>query len=218
MTKPNLPQDQLISALNWRYATKQFDATKKLSAGEWKALEEALVLTASSYGLQPYQFQVIQDSALRTTLREQSYNQPQITDCSHLVVFTALKEIDASYIERYIQETAQTRGTSVDALNGYKQMMMGSLVGPEAAARVPEWAARQTYIALGNLLTSAALLGIDVCPMEGIDAAQYDTVLGLTASPYRTVMVAAVGFRSSGDALAAARKVRRTREMLLKYK
>lgn len=200
--------DTLITALNWRYATKVFDPARKIPEADIKALEQSLVLTPSSFGLQPYRFLVVTDPGLRAKLREASWGQAQITDCSHLVIFLARKQMTEADVDRLIQRTTQVRGGKVEDLAGYRSMMMNSLVTGPRAATVAEWAARQTYIALGQLMASAALLGLDACPMEGLDPNQYDEILGLKGTPFHTVVACATGYRSREDKYAALAKVR----------
>lgn len=197
----------LLSAQNWRYATKQFDPSKQIPADVWAALEQALVLTPSSFGLQPWRFITVDDPALRATLREHSWGQSQLTDAAKIVVFAARKTLDAADITHFIERTAAVRGTTVEALKGYHDIMNGALL-----SRPPEvlntWAARQTYLAFGNLMTSAALLGVDACPIEGLDPAKYDELLGLPALGFATQAVCALGYRAATDKYATAPKVR----------
>ena len=204
----SIPGESLLQQLNWRYATKKFDPAKKISAADWAVLEEALILTASSYGLQPWKFIVVTDPALKAKLRPASWNQSQVEDCSHLVVFTAKQDITEADLDRFVARTAEVRGSTVESLAGYKGFMMGDLVNGARHAVIHEWAARQTYIAMGNLLTSAALLGIDACPFEGIEPAKYDEILGLKGTGYATISACPVGYRADDDKYAAAPKVR----------
>jgi nitroreductase len=203
-----LSGDSLIQQLGWRYATKKFDPSKKISTTDWAVLEKALVLTASSYGLQPWKFIIVTDPALKTKLRAASWNQAQVEDCSHLVVITAQQDITEADLDRFIARTAEVRGVAIDSLAGYKGYMMGDLVKGPRHAFIKEWAARQTFIALGNLLTSAAVLGIDACPLEGLEPAKYDEILSLRASGYATISACPVGYRSDNDKYASAPKVR----------
>jgi nitroreductase len=200
--------ESLLQQLNWRYATKKFDPARKVAASDWAVLEQALILTASSYGLQPWKFIVVTDPALKTKLRPASWNQSQVEDCSHLVVFAAKQEVSEADVDRFIVRIAEVRGTSLESLAGYKGFMVGDLVNGARAAIIQEWAARQTYIAMGNLLTSAAVLGIDTCPFEGIEPAKYDEILGLKGTGYGTVAACPVGYRAPDDKYAAAPKVR----------
>ena len=200
--------DTLIQALNWRYATKVFDPARKVSEADLDALLQSLVLTPSSFGLQPYRFLVVTDPAVRARLREASWGQGQVCDCSHLVVFLARQQMTEADVDHYIQRIAQVRGDKPENLAAYRSMMVGTLVTGPRAATVPEWAARQAYIALGQFMASAALLGLDTCPMEGIDPRQYDAILGLDATPFRTVVACPVGYRADSDKYATLAKVR----------
>ncbi len=200
--------ESLLRQLNWRYATKKFDPTRKISAADWAVLEQALVLTASSYGLQPWKFIVVTDPALKARLRPASWNQAQVEDCSHHVVFTVKEDISEADVDRFIARIAEVRGVTPESLAAYKGYMVGDLVNGPRHAIIKEWAARQAYIALGNLLTSAAVLGIDACPFEGIEPAKYDEILGLKGTGYATVAACPVGYRSDDDKYASVPKVR----------
>lgn len=193
--------------LAWRYATKQFDAARRISPADWKTLEQSLVLSPSSFGLQPWKFLVVNDPEIRAKLRPVSWNQSQITDASHLVIFAARKNLGAPDIDRYLARIAEVRKVTLESLEGYKGLMAGTLASrsPEAIAA---WSARQAYIALGSFLTTAALLGIDTCPIEGFDPSKYDEILGLGKIGYTAVVVAAAGYRSAADAYAHHPKVR----------
>ena len=198
---------QIISALNWRYATKIFNPIKKVSDKDLHTLLETTRLAPSSLGIHPWKAIVVTDEAVRKQLRAVAWNQSQITDASHLIVFAARKSLDAEYVESYIKLVAQTRNQKIEDVQGYKRMIMGSFAQktPEA---IREWNARQVYIALGFLLESAALIRIDACPMEGFDLVQFDKILKLDTSTYGSVVVAAVGYRSEEDKYALASKVR----------
>jgi nitroreductase len=213
-----LSTNTLLVRLKWRYATKKFDAAKKIHSSLWSALEEALVLTPSSYGLQPYRFVVIADPELRRKLRAVSWDQPQVTDASHFVVFARKLAMTDADVERFVGLIAETRGSARGSLQGYYDMMVGDLVKGPRSAWIEEWTARQTYIALGNLLTSAALLGVDACPMEGLDPAKYDEILGLTAKGYGTTNVCALGYRAEDDKYAQAKKVRFPNNELIEHR
>ncbi len=199
-------ESELISNLKWRYATKKFDPSKKIPAATWSTLEQAAVLAPSSYGLQPWRFVVVNDAEKRKQLQAVSWNQPQIVDASHLIVFARRTEMTANDVQRYIDDIAKKRGIPATALDGYKNMMLGTINTPGFPAS--EWAARQAYIALGFFLSAAAALHVDACPMEGITPAQYDEILGLKAKGYSTVVVATAGYRAADDANAGYAKVR----------
>jgi nitroreductase len=203
-----LSPESLIQAQQWRYATKKFDPAGRIAPGIWSALEQSLVLSPSSFGLEPWKFIVVTDPALKSKLRGVSWNQSQIEDCSHLVVFLARTGLAEADLDRSVARIAEVRQQPLEALEAYKGMMMGYLVNGPAAATVDLWAVRQVYIALGNFMTSAALLGVDTCPMEGLDPAQYDQLLGLEGTGYHTVCACPAGYRASDDAYATKPKVR----------
>jgi nitroreductase len=199
---------QLLNALEWRYATKIFDAAKKIPADIWHALEKTLVLTPTSYGLQPYQFLIVQDAAKRAALLPHSWGQKQVVDASHFVVFTARTEMKEADVDNLIRRTVSVRKLPADALNAYRGMMLGDVVNGPRGKIAHEWAARQVYIALGNLMTAAAVLDVDACPMEGLVPTEYDKVLNLAGSGYKTVVACALGYRSANDKYASLPKVR----------
>lgn len=205
----------LIKSLNRRYATKQFDPSKKIPADVWEALEDALVLTPSAYGLQPWHFFAVTGAKLKAALRPHSWDQPQVTDCSHHVVFAARRDIDAAFVEKYLARIAEVRGVSVESLGFYRDMVAADLLSGPRAKWVGEWAARQVYIALGNFMTAAALLGVDACPMEGMDPAKYDEILGLPAKGFNAVVACSAGYRAASDKYAALPKVRFLKKDLL---
>ncbi|HEX4265796.1 MAG TPA: NAD(P)H-dependent oxidoreductase [Verrucomicrobiae bacterium] len=210
----SIDRNQLLEQLNWRYATKQFDPQRKINATDWATLEDALQLSPSSGGLQPWKFIVVTDPEVRVRLRAASHGQPQITDASHLVVLAAKKNFNEQDVDLHIQHTAEVRGVPSASLAPYRDMLVGGIVKSMDETARGAWARNQTYIALGNLLTSAALLGIDACPMEGFDRAQYDEILGLSARGLASAAIAAVGYRSSEDKYANAPKVRFSKEEL----
>lgn len=209
--------NQLIEKLNWRYAVKKFDNQKKISDSNWKTLEESLILTPSSYGLQPWKFLIVQDPQVRKRLTPESWNQTQVEDCSHFVVFAARTSVDEAYLDFFFEEMARIRQTPKESMAGYRKMISSDLQQGPRSKMIQEWATRQTYIALGNLMTCAALLGIDACPMEGINPPKYDEILGLMGTPYRTSVACAVGYRSPQDKYAEAKKVRFNREKLVQF-
>jgi len=199
---------QFLDALEWRYATKVFDPTRKIPAETWTALEQTLVLTPSSYGLQPYQFIIVQDPAKRAALLPHSWGQKQVVDCSHFVVFTARTDMREADVTRLIQRIGAVRGIPAESLNFYRDMMLGDVVNGARGKIAHEWATRQAYIALGGLMTAAAVLGVDACPMEGLVPAEYDSILRLAGTGYATVVACALGYRAAGDKYAGLAKVR----------
>lgn len=212
---PALGPETLVETLNWRYATKRFDASKKIDAKTWEALEDSLVLTPSSYGLQPWKFVVVMDPTLRAQLKTQAWGQGQVTEASHLVIFTHRTDLTEADVDRLLARVSEVRGVDRDSLAGYRQMMMGNLVEGPKRATIADWTARQAYIALGQLMTSAAALGVDATPMEGLDPKAFDQILGLEGSGYATVMACAVGYRAEDDAYAKLPKVRFAKEELV---
>jgi nitroreductase len=208
---------QLLERLNWRYATKQFDPARKISAEDWATLEEALVLSPSSGGLQPWKFIVITDPAVREKLLPASYGQPQVKDASHLVVFTAQTHFGEADVDAHIARTAKVRGVPVESLAAFRGMLVGGIVQAKDPAARQAWAARQAFIALGNLLNSAALLGIDACPMEGFNPAEYDAILGLEARGLTSVVICTLGYRANTDAYATLPKVRFSKADMLMH-
>lgn len=202
-----LAPSDLSAALAWRYATKKFD-TRRLPADAWEALASSLVLAPSSFGLQPWRFLVVEDPAVRARLREHSWNQTQVTDASHLVVFLRRVVTGEAEINRFIGRIGEVRGVPLEKLEAYRQLMVANVAQGKSPEVQREWAARQVYIALGQFMAAAAAMGVDTCPLEGIDPARYDEILGLAGSGFETVVACAAGYRAPDDAYALAPKVR----------
>lgn len=200
------PQDW-IEKLQWRYATKQFNKTNKIPIDIWQAIEDSLVLTPSSFGLQPWKFLVVTDEEVRKALLPHSWNQAQIVDCSHLVVLTARSPIQVEDVDRFITNTHQTRGGDIADLDMYRGLMTGFISNMNEEERTV-WAKSQVYIALGQLMATAAVLGVDACPMEGIVRSEYDDILNLNGTGYTTTVVCPMGFRDLDDKFAKLKKVR----------
>ena len=208
---------QLLEAHQWRYAVKAFDPTRKIPAETWSSLEQALVLSPSSFGLQPYKFLVLTDAALREQLVPHAWNQRQVADCSHFVVFSAKDAVTEADVDRFVERIVAVRGVTAESLNAYRGMMVGDIVHGPRSKIAAEWAARQAYIALGNLMTSAALLGVDACPMEGFVPPKFDELLNLTGTGYHSVVCCALGYRAATDKYASLPKVRFPREDLIQH-
>jgi nitroreductase len=202
-----MTSEQLISALNWRYATKQFDASKNISSTDFAVLLESLRLTPSSFGLQPWKFIVVETPEIRQQLRDKSFGQPQVTDASHLIVLCAKNDMSLEYVLNWINILAEQHQISVEDLAPLQNMMVG-FISQMSSEKIANWNAHQIYIALGQLMTSAACLNIDTCPLEGISPTDYDEILGLRNSGYRTVVACALGYRSLEDKYAKAFKAR----------
>ncbi|GLB50920.1 NAD(P)H-dependent oxidoreductase [Neptunitalea lumnitzerae] len=202
-----------IESLEWRYATKQFDSSKKISTDNLNILKEAVRLTASSYGMQPYEVFDVQNEEVREQLRAVGYNQPQITEASHLFVFAAKTDVTSADVDTYMKLVSETRNVPLENLEGFSGMINGAVVALPQEVKAT-WSAKQAYIALGNLLSAAATLKIDVCPMEGFDANGFDDVLGLKEKGLHTAVIATLGYRSEEDVTKDAAKVRKSTEDL----
>lgn len=208
--------DDLLAQLQWRYATKEFDPSAKIPADTWDSIEQSLVLTPSSFGLQPWKFLILTNPELKNTLLEHSWNQKQVVDCSHFVVFAAPTSVGDQEIQAWIDCLAETRDVTTDSLSGYKQVMEGFLGNLDDDARLA-WAHRQIYIALGQLMTTAALLGVDACPMEGFVPPEYDRILNLSDQNLTASVACALGYRSSEDKYASTPKARFERQAVIDH-
>jgi nitroreductase / dihydropteridine reductase len=211
-------QKNIVDAMNWRYAVAQFDTNKKISDEHMESLMEAVRLTPSSFGLQPWKFIVVSNPELKQKMRAAGYDQAAFTDASHMVVLAVNTGVDASYIERYIESVSTLRGIAKENLTGFSDMMNGA-VAMRTPAEVVEWSSRQVYIALGVMVAAASVMAIDSHAMEGFDKDQFDEILGLTGTGFHSLVVNALGYRSDADALAEAPKVRfATEEMIVEKK
>lgn len=198
----------ILEKLEWRYAVKKFDAGKKLTTPQLDRIIAATRLSASAYGLQPYKILVIENPAIRERLKTASWGQSQITDASHLVVFARVDDLNESHVDGYTKNISETRNINPEDLAGFAGMMKGTVNGLDED-KAAAWTSKQAYLALGTLLTAAAAEGIDACPMEGFNAAQYDEILGLKDKKLATVVIAAIGFRAEDDVMQHAKKVRK---------
>ena len=202
---------ELHETLMRRYATKMFKKGEKIPEEKWAAVEEAMLYAPTSSGLQPVGVVVVEEAGIREKLREASYGQAQITDASKIVIFCARTNVEETDAQRLVERIAEVRRVGVETMEGFRGMVAGMIKMHEAhggPAAVEAWAARQVYILLGFLLTSAALLGLDACPMEGFDPSKYDQILGLSKRGLAAKAVAAVGFRDPADKYATLPKVR----------
>ncbi len=202
-----------IDKLNFRYATKKFDPSKQLDDDQIEYVKKAIQLSASSYGLQPYEVFIIKDMDLRKKLKAASFNQPQITDASHLIVFCAKTKIDEEYLNAFIQNISKTRNQPEEELKGMKDAISGSVLQFDHATQL-QWSQKQAYIALGNLLSAVAHYGFDACPMEGFENDKYDDILGLKEKNLRATVLTTIGYRSEEDQLQHAKKVRKPQNEL----
>ena len=202
-----------IQDANWRYATKKFDSTKKVSAEDLTTLKEAIRLSSSSYGLQPYKVLIIENPELRAQLQPVSWGQTQIVDASHLIVFANITNIGETEIDAYFKNLTETRNIPMEALQSYADFMKSKITSLSEEAR-NIWTSKQTYLALGNLLNAAAELKIDVTPMEGFEPEQYNEILGLKKLGLNASLVAPIGYRHEEDATQHYVKVRKSNEEL----
>lgn len=207
---------ELLEALNFRYATKIFDPSREIPSETWSSLESSLTLTPSSFGLQPWRFIVVKSPELREQLKAASWGQSQVTEASHLVVLTARTDLAQQDIDSWIARLSKIQQTPIADLAGYSTVIT-SFCEKMSAPDKQAWNTRQVYIALGQLMTSAAMIGIDSCPLEGISTTEYDEILGLKDSGYTTAVACALGYRSPDDAYALAKKARFPAEQLISY-
>ena len=209
-----ISNEKILEQLNWRYAVKSFDSTKKISDEDWNTLEQSLILAPSSFGLQPYKFIVVTDEAKKVELTPAAYGQTQIADCSHLVVVAYKKVLTDADVEHFVERNMEIRHQPHEALADYENTMKGSAKKAVADGTIETWNSRQAYIALGFLLETAALLGIDACPMEGFNPAEFNRILEL--ENYSAVALCAIGYRNEEkDWLANLPKVRFPKEELI---
>ena len=201
----------ILDSLEWRYATKKFNPEKKLSSEQIDILLESLRLTPSSFGLQPWKFILVENPEIRETLVAHSWGQRQVSEASHLLVLCRKNQIDASLVNSYIDDMIEKTGAPAEALQWYKDMMLGFIqnLSPEIAT---SWAEKQVYIALWNIMTVAASLEIDTCPMEGFLKSEYDATLGLQELWLSSVVVLPLWYRSDDDSYATKTKIRYKKE------
>ena len=198
----------IIKQLNWRYATKSFDTQRLVSDKDIEVITEAFNLTATSYGLQPLKLMVIKDKELQTELVPFSYNQKQVGEASHVLVFCIESQIDTAFITSYFDRVKSIRNTADAILDPFKTFLIEDFK-TKSDTEKETWAIKQAYLALGNLMTVCATLHIDGCPMEGFSPSDYDTVLGLEALKLKSVLVMPIGYRAKDDFMADLKKVRR---------
>ena len=201
-----IDSDSLINAFQFRYATKRFDPSRKISDEHWQAIEQSTILAPSSYGLQPWKLVVLTDQEKKNELPTITYNQQQPRDCSHFVVITVLKEMSEAYVDRYVDRIVSVRGVQKDSLVPMRRMIMNQM--SMSKGQHSSWASNQAYLALGFMLAAAALLKIDACPMEGFDVIAYNRFFGLDQTDYTTIVACALGYRAASDPFAAMKKVR----------
>lgn len=197
-----------IKQLQWRYATKKFDATQKITKSKLEILKQAFNLTATSFGLQTLKLVVIENQAQRLPLLEHSYNQKQVVDASHLFVICIQDNISDTDVETYYNNIKATRNTPDTILNPYKNDLI-NMMRKKTVEERQQWSKNQAYIALGNLMSICAIEGIDACPMEGFNPIAYDTSLQLGKYGLKSVLLLPVGYRAKDDMFATLKKVRK---------
>lgn len=217
LTDAVITPSEYLAALNWRYACKKFDPTRSIPNETWETLEESLRLSPSSIGLQLWHFLVIDTPDLRAKLREISWNQPQVTDASRYVILCARRDAEDTDVASMIECISSLRSPSPETLQGTQNFMLNYIhsLNPEHKAA---WIEAQVHIAVGFLTSAAACLQVDSCIIGGMDRLACDDILGLTDSPYRSVVGVALGFRSRDDDYAGLAKVRYTREHTIEYR
>lgn len=199
---------ELIKNLNWRYATKQFDVSKKVSKIELGKIKEAIQLSVSSYGLQLYKVLIIENKEIREKLKSVSWGQNQITDASHLFIFCNYTNVENKHIDNFLELTAKKQNINVNVLDGYGDFMKEK-INEMGIDEQKSWTKRQTYIALSNLLNACAELKIDACPMEGFESEKYNEILGLSKNGLNAAVIAPIGYRSQNDDSQYRKKVRK---------
>lgn len=208
--------NSILENRTWRYATKKFDSSKKITDSDFEQLMQSVQLTASSYGLQPYHIFIITKKKIREQLKLVSWEQSQITDASHLVVFANQINFDSKLIDDYLTNVSETRNIPLKNLKEYSDFMKSKLLDlPEIAKNI--WSAKQTYIALGNLMQAAAELKIDTCPIEGFETEKYNKILNLNKKGLTATVVLPMGYRSKDDQTQFYPKVRKSKEELFTY-
>jgi nitroreductase len=198
---------------NWRYATKKFDATKKISEKDLNYLKESIRLASSSFGLQPYKVLVIENEGIKQELLHAAYGQTQIVDAPVLFIFASQTNLDVVDVDAYFQNLISTREIPLEKIQGYKDYMTNSVTSIPKENRAI-WTQKQCYLALGNLLNAAAELKIDACPMEGFVAGKVNEILGLDQLHLSATLIAPVGYRSEEDVAQHYKKVRKSENEL----
>ncbi len=198
----------IIKQLQWRYATKKFDITKKLSVEKLDVLKQAFNLTATSFGLQTIKLVVIENQTLRESLVAHSYHQKQVLEASHLLVICIQDDVLEQDILEYYNEIKAIRNTSETILKPYRENLIKT-IGKMSVPERQQWSKNQAYIALGNLMAVCAIEGIDACPMEGFIPSKYDEILQLDKKALKSVLLLPVGYRAEDDMFSELKKVRK---------
>ncbi len=197
-----------LDSLKWRYATKKFDDTKLLSNQKIEVIKEAFNLTATSYGLQPVKLVIFSDKELQSKLVKHTMNQGQVAQASHVLVFCIALDIDPDYITNYFNRVKEIRNTPDEILKPFQNFLMNDFE-QMSQKQIENWAIKQAYLTIGNLLTVCALENIDTCPMEGFSPDKYDEILKLNQLNLKSVLVMPIGYRAEDDMFAEFKKVRK---------
>ncbi len=198
----------IVEDLKWRYAVKRFDQQRILPQNKIDILKKSFNLTATSYGLQPIKLVILSDKGLQEQLIPHSFSQPQVGQASHLLILCVETRVDSRYINSYFDRVKQVRGTNSEVLDPFKEALIDDF-SKKDQTEILEWAKKQAYLALGNLLTICALERIDSCPMEGFVPEAYDRLLDLKSKGLTSVLVLPVGYRAEDDMFSGFKKVRR---------
>lgn len=207
--------DEILKALQWRYATQVFDPSKKVSDTDLKTILESARYAPSSFGIEAWKFLVIENPELRTKIRAAAWGQPKVTDSSHLILIARRTDVRENITRELIERASTIQGVPASALDGYKQMVEGAIAG-RSDAELDRWISNQAYIPLGMMIETAALLGIDTGPMEGFSPVQVDEILGLQAKHLTATALLSVGYRGE-DKAAQRPKVRRSMEEVVEF-
>lgn len=213
-----LTPEDLVAIHHRRYSTKKFQRKKLIPEEAWAALEEALLLTPSSYNIQPWKFVVVADPALKKSLKPISFHQSQVEDCSHLVVLCALERLQPQWVKKLMERYSTVRSQSVESLEDYERIVTADLITGPRKDEILNYNTLQCYIALGNLMTSAALLGIDSCPIGGFLPEAYDEILQLKGTGWKSVVLCALGYRDPSDKYQSLAKVRFAHDNVFEYR
>lgn len=205
--------NQITEDLNWRYATKKFDSTKKVSDEDLETIKESLRLTATSFGLQSMKFLIVEDPEVRQKLTAASWGQTQVTDASHLIVICTYIDVNNDHVDEYMQDVSTARNIPIEATSQFGDYIKGAIANFSAEEKTL-WSAKQTYIALGQTLHTCARLRIDSTPMEGFDPAAYDEILGLSAKNLKATLLLPIGYRHEEDKNQHFAKVRKSSEVI----
>lgn len=204
----------LLEALKWRYATKRMNG-KKVSRETIDKILEATHLAPSSAGLQPYNIILVENEELRKKIQAVAFNQPQIAEASHLLIFAAWNDVTEKEVTEYVHRMASERNVSVESLSMLNNSLM-NLVNNKTQEEKYHWAARQAYIAFGIAITAAAVEGVDATPMEGFNPAALDELLGLNEKGLRSVTILPIGYRdAANDPIVGLKKIRRAKEHMV---